>query len=85
MYPTHKTEGIIGYASDLDIEIIFIPPGATGVYQPLDFRIIGELKSRSHKEFELLKATTGTRDITHEQSTEILSKSWERILSMLGA
>ena len=41
---------------NFNIEVVLIPPGATSIYQPLDYRIIGELKShmKSHSKYCLI-------------------------------
>jgi hypothetical protein len=34
-------------SEECDIELLFVPAGGTNKYQPLDYRIFGELESRA--------------------------------------
>jgi hypothetical protein len=46
-YRTHDTEAFQAEAEHLGISLLWIPKGATGIYQPLDRRVFGALKSKS--------------------------------------
>jgi hypothetical protein len=45
-FDAHNTVGIHARADELGIELVFIPRGGTGTYQPLDRRVLGALKSK---------------------------------------
>jgi hypothetical protein len=81
VYPTHRTELVFDTAAAHDIELLFVPAGATGRFQPLDRRIFGELKARARAEFGRQRWRAGGNDIDYEQSLEILGKSWRSISS----
>jgi hypothetical protein len=78
-YPTHRTERVLQKALDLNIEILFIPAGETSMYQPLDARIFGELKSRARVELQRLAASEGVRGASYAQSLTILINCWKKI------
>ena len=44
-YAAHRTASVRARAQELGIDLIFIPPGATDLYQPLDRKIFGCLKA----------------------------------------
>jgi hypothetical protein len=48
-FKCHKGDEIIKKASELNIQLIFVPVGQTANYQPLDININGVLKNTSHK------------------------------------
>jgi hypothetical protein len=47
VFSAHRDQEVKAYASELGIRLIFIPPGMTDVYQPLDKRIFGHLKQQA--------------------------------------
>jgi hypothetical protein len=49
VYPTHRPEVMVNTAAEL-----FVRTGGTSEYQPLDYRIFGELKSRATAEITRL-------------------------------
>jgi hypothetical protein len=48
--PSHRTDLVVATAEANDVELLFIPAGATGRFEPLDRRIFGELKARARAE-----------------------------------
>ncbi len=46
VYPAHRTKDVIRMAGLLQIELIYVPANGTGVFQPLDNKIYGILKSK---------------------------------------
>ena len=79
VYAAHRSQVIKDKANELNIELLYIPAGATSLYQPLDIRIFGELKSRARQKFEHLAFRKKNREITYEESIKILLESWEAI------
>jgi hypothetical protein len=51
LYPTHRTDAIKRLASDLDIQLYFIPAGATDRLQPLDRSVFAVLKASAKRLF----------------------------------
>ena len=76
IFPAHQAENVKLKAQELQIELIFVPAGGTSKYQPLDVKVFGELKSRARKKFEHLAFKNQTRNITYQESIEILLESW---------
>ena len=51
--PAHRKIEVVKEATELNIEMIFIPAGLTGVYQPLDRRIFEILKAKARRYFRM--------------------------------
>ena len=45
-YPAHRTKKVIETAGHFKIELIYVPAKGTGIFQPLDNKIYGILKSK---------------------------------------
>jgi hypothetical protein len=74
VYPSHRTARVQQRAEELDIELLFVPAGATGRLQPLDRQIFGELKSRARCEFQRRLASAGGCEADYNMATEVLCK-----------
>jgi hypothetical protein len=79
VYPTHRTDRVIEIAAANDVELLFVPAGGTGRFQPLDRRIFGELKARARAEFRRWTWRADGLDMDYEQSIRILSRCWMAI------
>jgi hypothetical protein len=79
VYPSHRTERVFATAESNDVELLFVPAGDTGRFQPLDRRVFGELKSRARAEFGRRLWLAGGADIDYETSVHILVTSWNAI------
>ena len=67
------------WANEHKINILFIPAGQTGEYQPLDRRVFGVLKKQSHK---LLLGELEDKDLTAIDRIDalvLLCKAWNGI------
>jgi hypothetical protein len=53
-FTVHTTDKITETAEELGIEIIWVPKGATGKYQPLDRRTFGALKSKGRTKWRFI-------------------------------
>jgi hypothetical protein len=51
VHPSHRTDAVKATAAQLDIELIYIPPGATDDLQPLDRKVFGALKGEARRIF----------------------------------
>jgi hypothetical protein len=79
VYPSHRTERVLATAEANDVELLFMPAGGTGRFQPLDRLVFGELKSRARLEFGLPLWRAGGADIDSETSVQILVTCWNAI------
>jgi hypothetical protein len=79
VYPSHRTDVVVETAAANDVELLFVPAGGTGRFQPLDRRVFGELKSRARAEFGRRRWRDGAADIDYEESLQILTRCWEHI------
>jgi hypothetical protein len=75
----HRTTKVKARAAELNIELLFVPAGGTSLYQPLDRRVFGELKSRARHGFFQLAGRTGVHGATPEQAIIILVNAWNAI------
>jgi hypothetical protein len=51
VYPSYRTEHVIPTAEAPDVELLFVPAGGTGRFQPMGRRIFADLKVRARAEF----------------------------------
>jgi hypothetical protein len=79
VYPSHRTDLVFAAAEANDVELLFVPAGGTGRFQPLDRRVFGELKSRARAEVGLRLWRAGGADIDYETSVHILVTCWNAI------
>jgi hypothetical protein len=79
VYPSHRTDLVIETAAANDVELLFVPAGATGRFQPLDRRVFGELKARARAEFGRRMWRAHGADIDHNEGLEILRRCWNAI------
>jgi hypothetical protein len=79
IYPTHRTERVKTFASEHSIQLLFVPAGATGRLQPLDYRIFGELKQRARKPYKQIAFRTGTLKASDAEVLNVLRKSWDQV------
>jgi hypothetical protein len=77
LYPTHRTETIRSLASDLDIQLYFIPAGATDRLQPLDRSVFAVLKASAKRLFhERCMCNIGDARKKKDAVADLL-KAWE--------
>lgn len=75
-YKAHRTDKVKEKAIEHNIELIFVPASGTSIFQPLDRRIFGILKSQ----FRLLAETEIFNGKTrYETITQHLITAWSRI------
>jgi hypothetical protein len=79
IYPTHRTDIVLAAADECDVELLFVPAGGTSQYQPLDYRVFGELKSRARAEMTRIMAIGGGLNVDYDQSVGILVRCWNAI------
>lgn len=75
-FKAHHTAKVIRLAGSLNIELIFVPANGTSIYQPLDRRVFGILKSKM-RSFAKSNIYSG-KDRFHI-ITEHLKKAWKEV------
>lgn len=81
LYASHRSEDTKRHCLEKEITLQYIPNGQTGVWQPLDWRIFGELKMRAKQRFDkvfsdaLLHGTEPHFDIV--DAIGILGELWK--------
>lgn len=76
-YIAHKCEEVKKYAGDLNIELFFVPAGATDECQPLDIMVFGALKAHASSIWWNLYAMNPDMVNNNESAVRILVKSWD--------
>ena len=79
VHSSHRSADVVACARQRKINLLFVPAGQTGEYQPLDRRVFGVLKKQAHRLF--LDQLRG-RDLTvidRIDALAILCQAWERI------
>jgi hypothetical protein len=79
VYAAHREEGVKAYAARKGIGLLYIPPGMTDTYQPLDRRIFGSLKARARARFDDLWVDNPSRELTLVDAIEILLEAWAAV------
>jgi lysophospholipase L1-like esterase len=71
VYPTHRTDLVFQTVTANDVELLFVPAGATRRFQPMDRRIFGELKACARAEFGRRRWLSGRTDIGYDESVSV--------------
>jgi hypothetical protein len=74
-FRAHNTPQVRAKAHRLKIELIFVPRGRTGEYQPLNRSCFGPVKSISRRLWDKRPAEKWTR----EKAAELLEIAWSRV------
>jgi hypothetical protein len=74
-FSAHRDQGVKERAQELGIELVFIPAGMTGEYQPLDRRIFGSLKARTRAQFDR-HSMSADEELTMSASIRIFLDAW---------
>jgi hypothetical protein len=75
-YPAHITPRVHHKAQRLGIELIPVPRGRTGQYQPLDRSCFGPLKKMSQRRWDEKTRAEPHMKWTHKRGAELLEESW---------
>ena len=79
LYSVHRSEEIKQLAESLMIRLIFIPPGMTDQYQPLDRRVFGVLKQYMRLLWRREYMTDPCQRFSKRKAVQLLVPAWERI------
>ena len=77
-YSSHITEAVEKHAEELGIRLVYIPTSATEMFQPLDVRVFGAMKSKGSKEFNNF-VLTNSRGFTKSEAADIFIKCWKSL------
>jgi hypothetical protein len=78
-FPAHYTP-LVGYkARALGIEVIPVPRGWTGKYQPLDRRPFGALKAISQRMWDEIAAKSSDLKWNHVEAAKLLEAAWAKL------
>jgi hypothetical protein len=75
----HREHGLKEYAASKGVRLLFIPPGMTDAYQPLDRRVFGSLKARERARFDERWIENPGLALTLVDEIEILLEVWTAI------
>jgi hypothetical protein len=78
-FTVHITDEVTKTEEELGIEIIWVPKGATGKYQPLDRRTFGALKSKGRAKWKFIFSQECCKPCTKEIAGELLLQSWAKL------
>jgi hypothetical protein len=75
----HDTERIRRRAESLGVQLIPVPRGMTGEYQPLDRSCFGPLKKMSQRAWDVRAASEPTLQWNHAEGTRLLEEVWPHL------
>lgn len=84
-YAAHRTASVKQKAEELNIELLFIPPGCTDACQPLDVKVFGVLKAYAKMLWRKHYHTFGEERIDRAAIAEQLLQAWEMLTPHLVA
>ena len=79
LYSVHRSDEIKELAENLGIHLVFIPPGMTDHYQPLDRRVFGVLKQYMRLLWRKEYMTDPLQRFSKRKAVQLLVPAWERI------
>ena len=77
-YPSHETETVQEEARKLGIKLIYVPTSATELYQPLDRRVFGALKSKASSKFND-HAFTNQTAYSKAEAADLFIQCWNEL------
>ena len=75
----HHKEEVVTLLRQHNISIITIPPNMTDLYQPLDVKIIGPVKSSTHAALTRLRRNSKTHVVNYTHTIEQFYRAYQRI------
>ena len=80
-YASHVSEATKRKAAELNIRLVFIPTSATDMFQPLDVRVFGALKSMASSEFDN-HVFDHDRGFTKAEAADLFIKCWHKLTNV---
>ena len=78
-YSVHRTDEVKKLADSMNIELIFIPPGQTERFQPLDRAVFGVLKAYLRKLWRIEYSQDPSLRFNKTMAVKLLLPAWEKI------
>jgi hypothetical protein len=78
-YSVHRAERIRAHAGELGINFLFVPPGLTDEFQPLDRFVFGALKATSRRLYALHCRSDPFCSMDKKTAAGFLIRAWEGI------
>jgi hypothetical protein len=75
----HHKEEVVTLLQQHNISIITIPPNMTDLYQPLDVKIFGPVKSSTHAAVTGLRRNSKTHVVNYTHTIEQFYRAYQRI------
>lgn len=93
VFSAHRDQSVKDKANELNIELIFVPANGTSVYQPLDRKVFGVLKSKLMRCWEIARrrkrnsivwnkkmaADKAEKILRNMNGTNLLKNAWKNI------
>jgi hypothetical protein len=79
VHASHRTPAVKALAEELNIQLIYIPAGATDELQPLDLKVFGSLKSEARRLFRQLAADNPDLKLNRQNGSEMMFAAWEAL------
>ena len=81
-YKAHITPKVKNEAKQLDIKLIYIPTSGTDIYQPLDKKVFGVLKSMGQSSFDNF-LWDNFRGLSKSEAADLFMSCWKRLSSIV--
>jgi hypothetical protein len=78
-YPAHISPVSHNRARELNIKMILVPKGGTSIYQPLDRRIYGAMKSKARAKFDRQVISDGNHSMNKEAAAKLAHECWAEL------
>lgn len=79
LHSSHRDEDVKQYACQKNTTLSFVPAGQTGLWQPLDRRIFGAIKSACHSEFQKMMLDSSLDGVDLIDALVILLQKWKQL------
>jgi hypothetical protein len=78
-YSVHRQRGTKDYAASIGIQLLFIPPGMTDEFQPLDRYVFGVMKSNCRRSYRRFCQENPEAVMNQQIAAAFLIRAWEAV------
>jgi hypothetical protein len=78
-YSVHRSAATKEYAAAIGINLLFIPPGMTDEFQPLDRYVFGVMKSNCRRTYRLFVQANPGAIVDQQMAAAFLIRAWEAV------